>query len=609
MPISFTTNWRYATLSRSNFSPVWILPLIPTDVSDINSLMLAQDGISDVGGQAVERGTKAPCGARFTSHMITRAIFLMGLAAMLLISIADAQAKVVNLAWNASSGATSYGVYYGPSSGNHTTVALTDASGNPITGTTYTTPDLSAGTYYFTVKAFDSAGNSSGYSNEVSTTITAAPTVAFSASPTSGVAPLTVNFTDSSTNATAWSWNFGDSTTSTQQNPSHIYAVAGTYTVSLTATGPGGTTTTSKSNLISVASSTSTAPVASFNVSPGTTGDAPFTVTLTDTSTGNTSRTWNFGDGSNPTTVGTAQTFVKTYNTTTLSTSYTVTLTVSGSNKPPATSTITANAKSPVANFSAAPSASNPLVWNFTDSSKYTVTGWSWDFGDGSPADTAKNPVTYAKSGAYTVNLTASGPAGSNTKSSTVTVTGSGALPSPWQSADIGSIGLTGDASYANGTFTLNGSGADIWGRVDAFRFAYQSLNGDGTITARIRSLGNTNSWAKAGVMIRESLDANARHATVAITPTNGLVFQRRTWTGGRSYYTSGAAAATPYWVRLTRAGDTFTAYQSADGSQWVQIGYSTISMVSNVYVGLVVTSHDNSTLDTATLNNASVTK
>ena len=61
--------------------------------------------------------------------------------------------------------------------------------------------------------------------------------------------------------------------------------------------------------------------------------------------------------------------------------------------------------------------------------------------------------------------------------------------------------------------------------------------------------------------------------------------------------------------MRLTRAGDTFTAYQSADGSQWVQIGYSTISMVSNVYVGLVVTSHDNSTLDTATLNNVSVTK
>ena len=107
---------------------------------------------------------------------------------------------------------------------------------------------------------------------------------------------------------------------------------------------------------------------------------------------------------------------------------------------------------------------------------------------------------------------------------------------------------------------------------LDAFRFVYRPLNGDGTIVARVASLGNTASWAKTGVMIRESLDANARHAMVAITPANGVAFQRRRSTGGGSYHTPGAKVVAPYWVKLTRVGDTFTAYQSANGSTWVQV-------------------------------------
>ena len=62
----------------------------------------------------------------------------------------------------------------------------------------------------------------------------------------------------------------------------------------------------------------------------------------------------------------------------------------------------------------------------------------------------------------------------------------------------------------------------------DAFHFVYQSLTGDGTIIARMASITNTNSWAKAGVMIRENLDANARHAMVVVTPRSGVAFQRR---------------------------------------------------------------------------------
>jgi hypothetical protein len=97
-----------------------------------------------------------------------------------------------------------------------------------------------------------------------------------------------------------------------------------------------------------------------------------------------------------------------------------------------------------------------------------------------------------------------------------------------------------------NGTFTLRGSGADIWGSADAFHFAYQPLTGDGSIVARVASLTHTHAWAKAGVMIRENLDADARHAMVVVTPSNGVAFQRRTSTGGSSAHTAGAPSPPP---------------------------------------------------------------
>ena len=110
------------------------------------------------------------------------------------------------------------------------------------------------------------------------------PTASFSASPTSGTAPLTVDFTDTSSGSpTAWSWDFGDGTSSTLQNPAHAYTTAGTYTVSLTATNGGGSDTATATNLISV-----TAPPAgdfSLSVSPAARsirrGDtATYTVTI-----------------------------------------------------------------------------------------------------------------------------------------------------------------------------------------------------------------------------------------------------------------------------------------------------------------------------------------
>jgi regulation of enolase protein 1 (concanavalin A-like superfamily) len=130
----------------------------------------------------------------------------------------------------------------------------------------------------------------------------------------------------------------------------------------------------------------------------------------------------------------------------------------------------------------------------------------------------------------------------------------------------------------------------------------------DAEIVARVASLTNTNAWAKAGVMIRENLDANARHAMVAVTPGNGVAFQRRATTGGISAHTAGARVAAPYWVKLTRAGNTFTAHQSANGSTWTQVGSAvTIAMGATAQVGLAATSHDAAVTTTAVFTHVEV--
>jgi regulation of enolase protein 1 (concanavalin A-like superfamily) len=187
----------------------------------------------------------------------------------------------------------------------------------------------------------------------------------------------------------------------------------------------------------------------------------------------------------------------------------------------------------------------------------------------------------------------------SNSASLTVNP-GTSTLPIPWLDQDVGATGVPGTASYSSGSFTLRGSGTDIWGTADAFHFVYQTLNGDGEIIAQVAGLGSTDPWAKAGVMIRETLTAGSANAAMVVTPGNGTAFQRRTATGGTSATTAGPAATVPDWVRLVRSGNTFTAYASPDGSTWTSVGTDAIPMAASVYIGLVVTSHSNTVLNTA---------
>jgi len=181
-------------------------------------------------------------------------------------------------------------------------------------------------------------------------------------------------------------------------------------------------------------------------------------------------------------------------------------------------------------------------------------------------------------------------------------------LPAGWASADIGSTGVLGDASFSGGTYTVEGAGAAVGGTADAFRFAWQQLTGDGSIVARVTQNQNTDAWARAGVEIRESLAANAKHAAMVTTATQGPQLLSRSTTGGSTATVNGTAAPfTATWVRLVRAGNVITASRSTDGVAWTTVGSVTISMSSTVYIGLLSSSDTPHTRDNPSKLNAAM--
>ncbi|HZF01301.1 MAG TPA: PQQ-dependent sugar dehydrogenase [Methylomirabilota bacterium] len=182
-------------------------------------------------------------------------------------------------------------------------------------------------------------------------------------------------------------------------------------------------------------------------------------------------------------------------------------------------------------------------------------------------------------------------------------------LPKNWSHADIGSVGLKGEANYLNGQFNLLASGADIWENADAFHFACTPLDGDGQIVARITSLQITDPWAKAGVMFRETLSPGSRYALMAVTAQGSSVYQSRTVENNLSSSSDGLATKMPQWLKLVRAGNIFTGYVSANGENWQRVSSVTNSMPQKIYIGLAVTAHNNSALNSTLFDNVAVSK
>ncbi len=170
------------------------------------------------------------------------------------------------------------------------------------------------------------------------------------------------------------------------------------------------------------------------------------------------------------------------------------------------------------------------------------------------------------------------------------------ALPElEWRSSDVGAVTIPGSTEMLSGQdgLSVTGAGADIWGREDEFHFAYVPVSGDVTIVGRVESLDFTHEWAKAGVMIRGGLEADAAHALMALQPNGDAELIRRAESGGEAEGTARPGIAPPTWVRLSRSGTRLTGSISHDGQQWSDVGSVDVALGDDVLVGIAVTSHN----------------
>ncbi len=204
-----------------------------------------------------------------------------------------------------------------------------------------------------------------------------------------------------------------------------------------------------------------------------------------------------------------------------------------------------------------------------------------------------------------------SGTSGYSNIASAASVATTTSLLNGWVKTDIGNTAV-GSASYANvvgNTFVVNGVGASMGGTSSNFTFVYKVINGDVTITTHM--VGTSFAWTgdKAGVVIRETLDPNAKELTIyqGDLGMRCTGFLTRCAVGGTTSYIGGNKFSFAPWYRLQRVGNVFTAYQSTDGVQWGVIGTSTVSMGTTCYVGLAVGSGTTTTFANITYENVSV--
>lgn len=331
---------------------------------------------------------------------------------------------------NTSMGATSYLWTFGD--GDSSTVA------NPV----HDYPFLDT-TVTYSVILF-STNDCGTVSDTQTVTIVTDPQANFTASPTTGCGPLTVQYTNtSSPNAVSFQWDFpgGNPANSTLANPTVVYANAGTYSATLIATNPSGQDTFTRVNYITV----NTTPTTGFTfvVSNDT------TVTFTNTTVGGTSYLWTFGDGDSSVVASP----VHDYPSLDSNITYTVILfatNVCGTVSDTQTVTIVTD---PQAGFTASPTTGcAPLTVQFTNTSSPNAVNFDWQFPGGNPgSSTAQNPpsVVYDVAGSYTVTLTVSNSSGTSTFTQNIVVNGG---PTANFNASVSGLTTTFTNSSSNST-------------------------------------------------------------------------------------------------------------------------------------------------------------
>jgi uncharacterized repeat protein (TIGR01451 family) len=494
------------------------------------------------------------------------------------------------------------------------------------------------------------------------------PTAVATATPSAGGAPLAVQLSSAGSSdpyghALTYSWNFGDgSPVSTAADPSHAYATSGTYTATLTVSDGSQTGMTTTKVVVGPAPPTA-------SITAPSTYDAGQTVSFSGTTTDPTDGvlpardyTWQVDFISNGVVQPTyfAEVADPFYGPVTGSTDGNITIPTDPSQVPGSYYRITLTVTDSLGLQTVVTKDIQPNLTSWSAGTSVAGAGYfvdgSWHTGSystedvvgvvhvltGMPSPQTVGGVRYrfvgwADGSALTDTITAgSGPGTYTAEYEPVQTT----VPSPWQSTDIGAPITAGTADYATGskTFYVDGSGADAFGANDQFHYVYQTLNGDGTIVARVRYQTNSSAWAKAGVMIKQSATSGAPFVDALVTPdvspntpningvgcdANGCFSPLPPITpamgyGARMQYSnSGSQTPASYpagftdpnkWLKLQRSGNTFTSWISANGVNWTEIGVATVAMTGPVTIGLFDTSHNIGVDSTVAFDNVQVT-
>jgi autotransporter-associated beta strand protein len=564
----------------------------------------AQGTVSITGTTAIYQATSYVGGDSFT---YTVADGRGGLATgTISITVLDTTPPVITVPSNITAEAS------GPAGAavNFTTSAIDQVNGaiatssNPATGSVFP-----LGTTMVTTTASDAAGNVANQNFTVTIVDTTAPAITVPADITveaTSSSGAVANFTTSATDAVS-----GSVTTSNNPDSGSVFPLGTTIVTTTASDGLGNLA--NRTFTVTVVDTTAPVITVPSNMTVEATGPigatVNFTTSASDAVSGSITTTNNPAAGS-VFPIGTMTVTTTASDTAGNTSSATFTVTVNPWNSAPVLVAVGNKTIGQGQTLAFTASATD------TDTPLQTLT---YSLDAGAPAGATIHPATGAFSwttstsqaiGDYpaTIRVTDNGnPARDDFE--TIIISVSSSLPSPRQTADIGSVGLAGSATHNAGTYTLQGAGTGISGNADACRFVYQTASGDCDVIFRVQSLTNTGANAKAGVMIRESLNANAMTAGVWLTPSSGVQFTRRTSTGGTIAVSSVTGRTAPQWLRLTRTGNTFKAYYSANGTNWTQFGNNrTISMASTTYIGIATTSGNTSALSTGVFTNEAVT-
>ena len=177
------------------------------------------------------------------------------------------------------------------------------------------------------------------------------------------------------------------------------------------------------------------------------------------------------------------------------------------------------------------------------------------------------------------------------------------APPSPWQSEDIGKVNLAGSTLWKAGRFQIKNSGTNLLGEADSFHFVYKEVSGNSELMARVLTVDHTSPGAKAGVMMRENLNPEARNVFLGLTAGQGGVMQWRSGYRGDTTLVTAREASLPFWVKLKRDGDFFSAYLSRGGRYWRKVDTVRLSFPEAILVGVAASGAHPLVLNTSTVD------